>query len=172
MKRKWLILIAATLMIISSVAIKPAMAYFTDTVSTEKKLELKIGDGKLIPMKDTVENMIKKVSISNTGEYPVMVRAKALNPDNIGVEMAASDGWHIGDPENGEDPKYYYYDAIVNPEESTNQLNLQISADETVTEGFNVIIIQEAAKVIYDTDGNAVGDWAAAISTQTTQEVR
>ena len=164
MKTKGLILVAAAVILLSGVAVKPAIAYFTDTFWTEGKIELNLGDGHLPEMDDTVENMIKKVSIKNTGDYEVLVRAKAIYPDTCTVELVDSTGWTEGDD------GYYYYSEIVNPGETTEQLKLQITTEATGS--FNVIIIQEATKVIYTEDGEATGDWNSAIATQTSDTLR
>ncbi|MBE5911510.1 hypothetical protein [Pseudobutyrivibrio sp.] len=163
MKTKWLILVAAALVLVSGTAVKPAIAYFTDTISTEGKIELKLGDSEIPPMEDKVENMIKKISISNTGDYELLVRAKALYPDNCTVTLVDSEGWSDGGD------GYYYYSDIVSPGEKTNQLLLQINSE--AEESFNVIIVQEGAKVIYDEDGSYTGDWDAKISSQIDEKV-
>ena len=65
MKSKWCLVVAAAIMVIGISSIKPTMAYFTDSVATEGKIKLKLGDS--IPKLDAqVENMTKKVTITNT----------------------------------------------------------------------------------------------------------
>ena len=157
--KKRLVLIAMALILISGIAIKPAVAYFTDTVSAEGMLELKVGDGELDKMDDSVENMVKKIAITNTGEFDVFVRAGVIAPDGVTVTMEASDGWTKG--EDG----YYYYSPVVAIGETSGKLNLKVDGGELTD--FNVIIVQEATKVIYDEAGNATFDWNSAIQSQT-----
>lgn len=154
--RKQFVLLAATLILISTVAVKPAIAYFTDTVTTEGKILLNLGDGKLDKMDDIVENMVKKISIKNTGDYEVFVRAKAIYPDSVSITLEDSGDWSPGN-----DGYYYYYD-VVNPDDSTSQLKLKISNSEYAD--FNVIIVQEATQVLYDENGNETADWDRAVS--------
>ena len=156
--KKRLILIAVALILISGIAVKPAIAYFTDTVSAEGMLEVNLGDGELTPLEDVVENMVKKVAITNTGDFDVFVRAGVIIPDGITVTMEASEGWSKGND------GYYYYTPIVAVGETTGKLNLKIDNGEILD--FNVIIVQEATKVEYDEAGNAVANWDSAVSTQ------
>ena len=158
MKTRWLCTIAAALIIISCCAVKPAMAFFTDTISKDGKFLVTLGDGHLDEIDEDVTAMVKRIAIKNTGDYDVFVRAKAIFPAGIGVEKEESTGW--GDLTDG----YYYYDEIISPGESTERLNLKITT--SVDDDFNVIIIQEATKVLYDEDGNPYADWNSAVATQ------
>ena len=158
MKTRWLCTIAAALIIISCCAVKPAIAFFTDTISKDGKFLVTLGDGQLDEIDEDVTAMVKRISIKNTGDYDVFVRAKAIFPAGIEVEKEESTGW--GDLTDG----YYYYDEIISPGESTERLNLKITT--SVDDDFNVIIIQEATKVLYDVDGNPYADWNSAVATQ------
>ena len=164
MKRGRLLLVAAALTLIVSVAVKPAIAYFTDTVTVSKTVELSLGDGTVDEMDDDVEHMIKTISIKNTGEYDIYVRAKAIYPEKCTVTYQTSTNWT--DLDGG----YYYYENILKPGEKTDDLHLKI--EYTGETHFNVIIIQEATKVIYDADGNPKADWSSKITeeTETTPE--
>ncbi|WP_051195049.1 hypothetical protein [Pseudobutyrivibrio ruminis] len=166
MKTKWLCIVAAAVLVVSASAVKPALAYFTATKTIEGTTkELKIGDS--IPdIHEDIDGMIKKITIMNTGEYDIFVRAKAITPDNWEAEFTPTDGWKEKDG-------YYYYDKPLAPDEQTaTALTLEIkpkNVSETyeVPEKFNVIIVQEATKVVFDKDGNPVpDDWANAITSQ------
>ena len=159
MKVNRLILVAAALALIGSLAVKPAIAYFTDTATVSKTIPISIGDVELQEMDDDVNHMIKTIAISNTGEYDIFVRAKALYPDTCTITKQTSTNW--SDLDGG----YYYYSEILKPGEKTEDLNLKIDFDGS-TSDFNVIIIQEAARVIYDEAGNPSGDWGNKVSTE------
>lgn len=159
MKVNRLILVAAAIALIGGLAVKPAIAYFTDTATVSKTIPISIGDVELPEMDDDVNHMIKTIAISNTGDYDIFVRAKALYPDTCIIEKQTSTNW--SDLDGG----YYYYSEILKPGEKTEDLNLKIDFDGS-TSDFNVIIIQEATKVLYDEDGNAYADWDAAISNE------
>lgn len=154
MKTKWLFIIAAIALVISTVAVKPAMAFFTDTIQTQGGFKISVGDG--VPeIHEDVENLTKKVTIRNVGDYPIFVRAKAIYPDNCDVTFTVTEGWS-----DGGDGYYYYADPIV-PGESTPEdfpLTLKITRNAGETGTFNVIIVQEATKVAYDENGNVI--WA------------
>ena len=155
MKQKMLMIIAAAAITISCFAVQPTMAYFTASSSAEGMIELKLGDGKLDNIDEDVEAMVKKISISNTGDYDIFVRAKAIFPDSCTVTMETSEGWTAG--QDG----YYYYSDVVAPGDSTEKLNLKIENEGAGD--FNVVIVQEACKVIYEEDGTAKADWTSAI---------
>lgn len=165
MKSKLLLFLAATVIIISSIAVKPAVAFFTDQVMTEGKLKIALGDGKPV-IEEEVENMIKRVSIKNTGEYDIFVRAKAIYPDSCTVTFMDSTNW------SQSNDGYYYYSEVIAPGDATEKLNLKIEKDYTFNSSFNVVIIQEATKVLYDEAGNTTADWEAKITTQEEYDVR
>lgn len=162
MRYRKCLLVAAALMVIGLTSIKPAMAYFTDFAQATGAKTIHVGDSELPPPEDNVENMIKTVAISNTGDYDVFVRVKAIYPSNVTVKMDKdnSKGWSL--KEDG----YYYYGEIVKANKEnpfkTNDLKLKIEAPKDATE-FNVIIVQEATKVLYK-DGEPYADWNAKVT--------
>ncbi len=159
MKTKLLFIIAAIALVISTVAVKPAMAFFTDTVTTSGGFKISVGDG-TPEIDEKVEDLTKKITIKNTGDYPIFVRAKAIYPDNCTVTLTVTEGWSDGGD------GYYYYANPIAPGESTpvdTPLTLAITRKVGDTGTFNVIIVQEATKVAYDENGNVIWD-AVAIS--------
>lgn len=160
MKTKWLFIIAAITLVISTVAVSPAMAYFTDTTKAEGSFQIKIGEGEP-EIHETVTDMTKQITIKNTGEYSIYVRVKAIYPDDCTVAFTPTDGW--SDKGDG----YYYYKNPIAPGETTPSefpLTLTISRNEESTGDFNVIIIQEAIKAVLDDNGEP--DWSKAITNQ------
>lgn len=158
MKRKWCLVVAAAIMLISVNAVKPAMAYFTDSVATEGKIQLKLGNS--IPKIDeNVENMTKKITITNTGDYDIFVRAKALAPESCTITLTETEGWSKGDD------GYYYYSKPLAPKAATES-QLILGINNSLSGSFNVIIVQEATKVLYDQDGKAYADWDAVVATE------
>lgn len=166
MKTKWLYLVAAVVLVISISAVKPALAYFTATktvVGTTKELKIKDSPPTL---DEDIEGMIKKITITNEGEYDIFVRSKAITPDNWTAKFKEtdSDGWTEKDG-------YYYYTKPLAPNESTaTQLTLeiipkQVDEEYDVPDNFSVVIVQEATKVYYDEAGNPIPvDWTNAIT--------
>lgn len=157
MMRKGLAIIAAGLLLIAATAVKPAIAYFTDTTTVEGKLLINLGDGELEELEEDVDGFVKKITITNTGDEPVLVRAKAIYPSGVTLKMVDSTDWSEG-------TDYYNYSLVLQPGESTTQLNLKVAFDDP--KDFNVIIIQEAARVIYDEAGKPSGDWDNKVSTE------
>ncbi len=159
MKYSKFLLLAASFAVISMASIKPAMAYFTDYVLAVGYRTIKVHDSELDTPKDTVENMVKTVSLKNTGDFPVYVRVKAICPDGITATGQDSEDW------TAQDDGYYYYNEILGVDEETTNLNLKISepTGDTAGNDFNVVIIQEATKVQYKEDGTTYADWDSAI---------
>ena len=159
MKTKWLISIAAIALVISTIAVKPAVAYFTDTITAEGEFPITIGDGEPV-ITETVENMTKKITIKNTGDYDIFVRVKVIKPDSCTITPEYTSDWT-------EDGEYYYYNKQLKNGETTaaDSLAFKITRSADATGDFNVIIIQEATKAIYGEDGKV--DWSTAISTST-----
>lgn len=171
------ILVAAfALSLVAAVSIKPAFAYFTDTVTASKRVQVAVG-ADVPDTNDSVDGMVKTISISNTGDYDLYIRVKAIYSSNYlaAINSASSAKWSLSDD------GYYYYSDIVKAKttadgadviDSTEDLKLDISLANgaTVTDkDFNVIIVQEATKVLYDEAGNPYADWNFVIGESSTE---
>lgn len=159
MTYKKVLLVASALVIIGAASIKPAMAYFTDYTMASGTRTVKVHDSELPPPEDNVEGMIKTVAISNTGDFDVYVRVKAICPEGFSVKLTdENSGWILN-----EDGYYYYSDIVKNKNaqdgKTTSNLNLEINVPEGNTDDFNIIIVQEASKVHYNADGTSYADW-------------
>lgn len=167
-KKKYLVIVAAALLMISAVAVKPAMAFLTDTHNTagtsivhlsEKKIEI-------IP-KERIDGDIKVISVENTGEQPVYARVKVIVGRTQGLvfDKEKSNGW-------SEKDGYYYYDSIIHVGKTSNELFVKVDPKKTADESFNVVVVAEAARV--KNDGTAGWDEKIAketsITTPTTNE--
>ncbi|SDB34795.1 hypothetical protein SAMN02910298_01700 [Pseudobutyrivibrio sp. YE44] len=168
MNYKKALLVASAFTLVGLASIKPAMAYFTDYAMVVGYKTVHIEDPQLTPPEDTVdiEKMIKTVAITNTGDFDVYVRVKAICPTGIKAEMTAdTKGWKL------ENDGYYYYDSLLknkNSEEgkTSSNLNFKITTPENYTKDFNVIILQEATKVHYDKSGQPYAEWNEAIQSK------
>ncbi len=168
--KKYLLIAAAALLMIGAAAVSPAMAYFTDTHTASGMVTLSLGDSNVKP-DESFDGMNKLITVTNTGDYAVFVRVKAIYGSNctVTLDAASSSGWSYGDD------GYYYYasplagktgDASVG--ESSSQLKLIVAAKEdTTADSFNVIILEEATRVRYDSNGNAIADWNDVIKVET-----
>ncbi|QFJ53607.1 hypothetical protein [Pseudobutyrivibrio xylanivorans] len=159
MKFKKYMLVAAALLIIGGVAVKPAMAYFTDSHETTGSIQISLGDSKLTP-KDSADGLLKTVSVTNTSNYDAFVRVKAIYSKNFSAaitDKAKENGW-------SEKDGYFYYAPVLAAGESTPDLKIQISVvDNSIADSFNVVIIEEATRVIYDSEGNTSCDWNSKV---------
>ncbi len=168
--KKYLLIAAAALLMIGAAAVSPAMAYFTDTHTASGMVTLSLGDSNVKP-DESFDGMNKLITVTNTGDYAVFVRVKAIYGSNctVTLDAASSSGWSDGGD------GYYYYasplagktkDASVG--ESSSQLKLIVAAKEdTSADSFNVIILEEATRVRYDSNGNAIADWNDVIKVET-----
>ncbi len=168
--KKYLLIAAAALLMIGAAAVSPAMAYFTDTHTASGMVTLSLGDSNVKP-DENFDGLNKLITVTNTGDYAVFVRVKAIYGSNCTVilDAASSSGWSEGGD------GYYYYasplagktkDASVG--ESSSQLKLIVAAKEgTTADSFNVIIVEEATRVRYDSNGNAIADWNDVIKVET-----
>lgn len=166
MKIKKILLVAAAITVIGTATVRPAMAYFTDTVTATGKIPVKLGDSEIIP-EESVDGMIKTVTIKNTGKYDVFVRAKAIYGSNYKatiLEESKTAGWSYN-----ETTGYYEYKDVVKVNTSSPSLKLEISVinDDVVEDKFNVIIIEEATKVLYNEDGSTYADWNSKVQETT-----
>ena len=160
MKVKKYALIATALMIIGATSVKPAMAYFTDTQRATGMVTIK--EEPSFEPHEKVEDMVKEVSIKNTGDYDVFVRVKAIYGKNFEVVMDTSKnnaGWSL--KEDG----FYYYDKVVAVGKESPKLFLKVNIldDAKVSKDFNIIIVQEATRALYD-DNGVTCDWNKVIT--------
>lgn len=141
MKNKKLILVAAALLMLGAISIKPAMAYFTDTHTANGSVLF--GKRSITPHEKT-EGLTKTITVENTGDYPVYVRVKLFAGDTHGLKFNGdkSPKWSF----NGND-EFYYFETPISPKELTGELVVDIDpVDETAGE-FNVIVVEEGCPV-------------------------
>lgn len=162
MKYKKYLIAAAALVMIAAASVGPAMAYFTDSHIATGTVKVNLGDSALTP-NESVEDMVKTIQITNSGDYDVYIRVKAIYGNTVTVTKSAGDKWSLSDG-------YYYYSDIVEAGGTTEALQLEITPpSDTSQESFNVIIAEEATRATYATDGTAnAADWSLAIKSEET----
>lgn len=141
MKNKKLIIVAAALLMLGAISIKPAMAYFTDTHTANGSVLF--GKHAITPHEKT-EGLTKTITVENTGDYPVFVRVKLFAGTTHGLKFNEdkSAKWSF----NGND-EFYYFETPIAPKELTEELVVDIDPiDETAGE-FNVIVVEEGCRV-------------------------
>lgn len=149
----------AAVALVAVLGVGTAMAYFTTYVLTDggKALELDFTDTEI---SEEVIAGQKQIVLTNTGDQPAYVRIKALVGDAYKDSIVYSEPGNAGNWTPGADG-YYYYNDILEPGESTTQLNVSFAFPEgEAPADFNVIIIQESTPVLYDENGNPYADWS------------
>ena len=156
LKRAVLPVLAAVLVLGASAG--SAGSYFTTYVTAQGGHELHLRDVH-VDVEDTVVGTTKSITVSNTGEVPCYVRAKAIqaSTNDVPIDYSGSDvGWFDGGD------GYWYYSGIVEPGDTAPVLKAEIklptsSPERPIPEGttFNVTVITECAKIFYDEAGNA-----------------
>lgn len=161
-KRKTFWLTAAALLLVGGLSIQEAMAYFTTYVEAEGGYTVTLGPSTVI--EETVEDMTKSITISNTGNVDCYVRVKVFAGSTVDIAYFGSANW------SKDADGYWYYKDIVPVGGKTEVLNATISVADGFEESFtnfNVIVIQECTPVLYKSDGSPYGDWNAAVDTRT-----
>lgn len=152
--KKSLCLAAAALTLTAGISAGTAMAYFTTYTEASGGVTLNMGFSETIPKED-FSNWTKHVSVENTGDYDCYVRVKALAGSKYqdGLQYSDSDGkWTPG--EDG----YYYYSDPIAPGESTSVLDIRIDIEKSDA-SFNVVVVQESTKVLYNENNEPYADW-------------
>lgn len=159
MKKK-IYLAAAALVLISTIGIGSAMAYFTTYVVADGGVKVSMGSTTTVPEEDVVKGQ-KVIQIKNEGDYECWVRIKVFAGSEHEFLYADESGkWTPGADD------YYYYKDIVPVDGLTDELKVTITElleadkDPEVDEAFNVIVVQECTPVLYDAEGNAYADWS------------
>ena len=161
--KKSLCLAAVALTLTAGISAGTAMAYFTTYTEASGGVTLNMGFSETIPKED-FSNWTKHVSVENTGDYDWYVRVKALAGSKYqdGLQYSDSDGkWTPG--EDG----YYYYSDPIAPGESTSVLDIRIDSKESDA-SFNVVVVQESTKVLYNENNEPYADWTKIADTSET----
>ena len=88
------------------------------------------------------------------------LRVRAVVGANYLVTFSSGENWKVSES----DSNCFEYTKGLNAGETTETLELNIDVvDSSITNDFNVIILQETTKVLYDEAGNPYADWDAAV---------
>jgi hypothetical protein len=161
-------LAVCALALAAGLSVKPALAYFTSYQTASGTVEIAV-DAEA-ELTEEFSAWTKIITIQNTGDTDCYIRVAAIAPEEYTLTEEEPDEWTL------ENDGYYYYNEPVAPDGVTSELKLKISGQDGIVDqvknnqsylpaDFNVIILQEASRVLYDTDGNAYADWNQKIST-------
>ena len=158
MNKRTIGLIAAALMLVATIGVGSALAYFTTytTANGKKELSLEFAETDL---KEEMGDGVKKLTIKNAENAErCYVRLRALVGDDFKdrikyLEPSENKKWTVADD------GYVYYKNILEPGEVATEIDVLFNLDK-LTDSFNIIIIQESTPVQYDAEGNAYADWS------------
>ena len=154
MKTRKIILPALAVILVIGLAVGTAIAYFT--AHTEATGGVPVALGAKTEIEESIKDLDKVITISNKGPESVWVRAKAYSAYELTYK---GEGWSEGEDD------FYVYGDIVEAGQTADTLTVSITAPaDEVTEEFNVIVIYECTKVMYDDEGNLLDpDWSLAV---------
>ena len=147
MKKNRIITIAALLLSLV-VGIGFAFAYFTDYEAARGGAIIHLGgQTELI---EQMDGNNKKISVKNTGQTDMIVRVMIFG-DESKMTVTAPDDWYKGD-----DGAYYYKKILhgspygeSGDSTSTILAEIKVTGDEDVKD-FDIIVVQEGSRVVYD----------------------
>lgn len=159
-------LTAAAVVLVGSMSIHEAMAYFTTYVTAKGGYPITLGSSSTV--EEQVENMTKKITITNTGATECYVRVKVFSGDMVDISYSgAVDGSGSAYWIKNESDGYWYYKDIVPAGGKTEVLQAKIQVAADYEESFDVIVIQECTPVLYNADGTPYADWERKLDTKT-----
>lgn len=177
MKRLALLGIAVVLLV--SVSVGTALAYFTTYATAKGGHTLEFGPGTEI--KEEFAAWTKTITAVNTGETDCYVRVKAFTGSRFALtypqhpdfpQSAADSKWSY----HAEDGFWYYSDPLPGGQQSQTEeplkvlINLPAEFSEK-PEKFNVVIVQECTEVLYHEDGTPYADWNKVADTSSENHV-
>ncbi len=168
MNKKVISLAACALVLIVGLSVKPAMAYFTASVSANGKVAVAIDDTHA-KITESGSGQTKVISVANTEQTPCYVRVAVIMPESISATYVG-EGWSL------DADGYYYYNSILQPGESATELTLSIDTTNALADAkltyadFNVIVIPESARVLYDENEKPTAGWDQKIYTEENTE--
>lgn len=155
---------ALAALMVGGVVVRPALAYFSTYATATGGIPISVGTT-TTTIDDDVKNMVKSISITNTGKSPCFVRVKVYAPDQIKLSFSPVESGDWTDEGNG----YWYYTKVLAAEGKTSVLEVTIDPNG-YTDNFDVIVVEEHSIVQYDENGDPAPDWNQKISITRTTE--
>lgn len=152
-KQKIVWLAAAALLLVGSISLPKAMAYFTTYASAGGGVEINISNT-TNEVEEKVDGLIKEIRLENTSAQEEYVRVKVFCGSEFSLTYTNESGkWSQGEED------YWYYSDIVKPGEITEPLLAAITVPEGHKDNFDVIVVEESVPVLYAEDGSTYADW-------------
>ena len=163
MKKNRILLTALAAVLILSLSIGSALAYFTDW--TDANGEEVVHAGHTGEINETFDKWTKHVTVKNTSaDVSVYIRAMVFTTYNVTCE-----GYKWTPNPAGKNEYIYYADPVGPGETAPDVLDVTITPPSNLTDGesFNVIVVYEAVPARYNSDGTAYADWTQEFKTYT-----
>jgi len=156
-KHRKLLVTALSLILCMSVSVGLAFAYFTDYENARGGAVLHLKGQTEIT--EEVDETGKTISIQNVDEPDMVVRVMIIADEAHLGDITPGEGWVDGGD------GWYYYNKILkgtaSPERDRTTSDLRaevkVSGDEDIKD-FDVVVVHEAERVVYDGDAVAVPD--------------
>lgn len=158
MKKRRILLALLALCLALTAITGSAWAYFTTNTSAAGGQTLRLGSSTTVD--EDMNGWTKQVTITNSGEVPVYVRAKVFSQYNLGYDdntdwSLETDGyWHYNVPLNTGDAAVFYA-AIQSASGITGAPTLPSQGGEA----FDVTVVYETTPVQYQADGTPYANW-------------
>ena len=156
-RRKFCLALGIAVFAVLIMTASPVLAYFSDHSEATGKIPVELGS--TTTMEEKVEGFVKSITITNKGPESCFVRARAYAGENLKLAFDGK-GWSKGTSDDG----WYYYEKVLDADDTTEQLDVTISnVPEDAEEGdsFNVVVVYESVKAIYSEDGEPLpADWS------------
>lgn len=164
MKKKYWITGLLALVLIVFTGVKPALAYFTGTASASGGQTVKFGHETTI--EEEVKDLTKTVTLTNTGETDVYVRARAFVGEQYKLLIDGTGNWTLD-----KDGWLVYADPVAPNGAAVFKVTVDnVPASMEDGDKLNVAVVYECTPVQYKADGTPYADWSYAFQKTTTPE--
>ena len=151
-KKLTVLSVAAALLVLLCIPVRYALAYFTDYQKAEGSSSLNLSWS--TELHETIENeKDKAIVIENNGDTDVIVRVQIFAGDY--AEITDHQDW----TKSGD---WWYYTRVLPKGGETPVLRAVVHTDNAPADDFNIIVVHESARVVYETNTKLMApgnDW-------------
>lgn len=129
--------------LVAFTGIKTSGAWFSDYKELSGDASVKLSH--LTKITEDIDNDSNKhIKITNIGETDVVVRVKLFGGSYVNI--SAGENWISSDD------GWYYYSKVLTPKEVSTEIKAEINKSEAPDYDFDVVVILEAERAIYEGD--------------------
>lgn len=148
-QKKKLSVLTAAVMLVVLLSATTVFAYFTDYEEAVGGLPIILGEQ--TELTEEFEGLDKHVTIKNTGETEVVVRARIIGDEDRRMTVTPGENWVKKDG-------YYYYKKVLLPGEETTELVAEVKYPKgEENRPFDIIVVQECSQ-IYEENGRILAN--------------